>query len=49
MVQKRALKTIERVLALQPDEKTATAAKELQADLEKALEALPRRTDAKAR
>ena len=49
VVRKRALSTIERVLALEPDEETATAAKELQADLEKALEALASKTAVKTR
>ena len=38
-VRKLALRSIERVLALQPDEATEEAAKKLQADLEKALKA----------
>ena len=49
VVRKRTLKTIERVLALEPDEETAAAAKELQADLEKALKALASKTAAKTR
>jgi hypothetical protein len=43
VVRKRAIKATEQVLALEPDEETTTAAKELQADLEKALKAMPRR------
>ena len=49
LLRKRAIYTTERVLELQPDEATETAAKQLQADLEEALKAPPPRTVARPR